>query len=139
MSELKTKVNNGSVKNFLSSVSPEQRREDCYEILQMMEKITGEKGKMWGKSIVGFGSYHYTYASGREGDWFVCGFSPRKANISIYLSCCDISKMNDVLSKLGKHKIGKSCLYINKLEDIDTKVLEKMIKESLKDNKMKHD
>jgi hypothetical protein len=140
MAELKTKVNSASVEKFLDSVTPQEQRQDCYQLLEMMQKLTGEPPKMWGKSIVGFGSYHYRYASGREGDWFVCGFSPRKANISIYLPCCDISQMSDDLDKLGKHSTGKSCLYIKKLEDVNTKVLKRMIKRAIEGgNKHNHD
>lgn len=132
MSELKTKPNKQSVKNFLETVTDEQKRKDCYTILDLMNKITQSEPIMWGTSIVGFGNYHYTYASGREGDWFVCGFSPRKANISIYFSLCDISTMSSLLEKLGKHSIGKSCLYIKSLSDIDINILEKMMKQSLR-------
>ena len=102
----------------------------------MMRKITGEQPKMWGSSIIGFGDLHYKYASGREGDWFKCGFSPRKANISMYLMQCDISRAQDLLDQLGKHKTGKGCLYINKLADINKEILKIIIKESYENPKL---
>jgi len=127
MAELKTKLNDGSVEDFINSVENEQKREDSFKLLKMMEEITGEPGKMWGTAIVGFGSYHYVYASGREGDWMLTGFSPRKSSISLYLMA-GFDELEDELSSLGKHKVGKGCLYINKLSDIDEKVLRGMIK-----------
>ncbi|RLD23171.1 MAG: DUF1801 domain-containing protein [Bacteroidetes bacterium] len=131
MAELKTKLNDGSVEDFINSVENEQKREDSFKLLKMMEEITGEPGKMWGTAIVGFGSYHYVYASGREGDWMLTGFSPRKSSISLYLMA-GFDELEDELSSLGKHKVGKGCLYINKLSDIDEKVLRGMIKKSNK-------
>lgn len=98
----------------------------------MMKEISGEEPKMWGPSIIGFGEIHYKYASGREGDWMRIGFSPRKANISFYISGCDVSMHEQLLSKLGKHKTGKGCLYINKLADVDKDVLKEMIAEGYK-------
>lgn len=130
MSDLKTRMNDSSVECFLSSVENEKRREDSFKILEIMKKVTGEEPKMWGDSIVGFGSYHYKYASGREGDWFITGFSPRKQNLTVYIMS-GFTRYDDLLSQLGKHKTGKSCLYINKLEDIKTEVLEKLITESV--------
>ena len=131
MSELKTKVNNASVEKFLNTVADEQARKDCYEILKIMKQVTKEEPKMWGASIVGFGSYHYKGASGREGDWMLTGFSPRKQNLTLYLMHgFDVHK--DLLKKLGKHKTSMGCLYIKKLEDVDKKVLKELVAESVK-------
>ncbi len=131
MAEAKTKLNDGSVEKFLNSVEDEQKRGDSFHLLKMMEEITGEPAKMWGDAIVGFGSYHYVYASGREGDWMLCGFSPRKASISLYLMA-GFDEFGDELSVLGKHKSSKGCLYVKRLSDIDEKVLRRMIKKSNK-------
>lgn len=130
MAELKTKKNQASVEAFINLVEHEGKRKDALEILEMMMDITKEKPKMWGTSIIGFGDVRYKYASGREGDWFKVGFSPRKANVSLYLMGCDISKADSILSRLGKYKTGKGCLYINKLADIDKNVLKELIKEA---------
>jgi len=129
MAELKTKKNDESVDDYINAVESEQKRNDAFEILEMMKQITKEKSKMWGSSIIGFGDVRYKYASGREGDWFKVGFSPRKANISLYLMGCDISKADSILGRLGKYKTGKGCLYINKLADIDKEVLKELVKE----------
>ena len=132
--ELKTKVNNASVEGFLNSVKDEQTREDCFEILKMMKQVTKEEPKMWGSSIVGFGSYHYKGASGREGDWMLTGFSPRKQNLTLYLMHgFDVQK--DLLKKLGKHKTSMGCLYIKKLDDVDKKVLKELVAGSVKRTK----
>jgi len=136
MAELKTKVNNASVGKFLKSVKDEQVREDCYKILDIMQKATKAEPKMWGTSIIGFGSYHYKYASGREGDWMLTGFSPRKQNLTLYIMP-GFDEYEDLLKKLGKHTTGKSCLYIKKLADVDTKVLKELVAKSVK--KMKKD
>jgi len=129
--ELKTIVNDASVEGFLNSVTDEQKRKDCFEILRLMEQVTKEAPKMWGSSIVGFGSYHYKGASGREGDWMLTGFSPRKANLTLYiLGGFDLSQ--DLLKKLGKHKTSKGCLYINKLDDVDKEVLKELVEKSVK-------
>lgn len=130
MAEVKTKLNDASVDEFIDKVEDEAKREDCRTIARMMEKVTGEKPKMWGTSIVGFGSYHYKYASGREGDWPKTGFSPRKQNLTLYIMD-GFDKYDDLLSKLGKHKTGKSCLYVKRLGDIDIKALEKLIRASV--------
>ena len=135
MSDLKTKQNEGSVEDFLNSIEDERKRNDAFVLLEMMKTITGEAPKMWGPSIVGFGSYHYKYDSGREGDWFRTGFSPRKQNLSLYIMD-GVEKYQDLLARLGKHKIGKSCLYVNKLADIDLEVLREMIRQSMKEKKM---
>lgn len=129
--ELKTKVNNASVEGFLNSVKDEQTREDCFEILKMMKQVTKEEPKMWGSSIVGFGSYHYKGASGREGDWMLTGFSPRKQNLSLYLMH-GFDEQKDLLIKLGKHKTSMGCLYIKKLDDVDKKVLKELVAGSVK-------
>ncbi len=129
--ELKTKVNDASVEGFLNSVEDEQTRKDCFEILKMMKQVTKEAPKMWGASIVGFGSYHYKGASGREGDWMLTGFSPRKQNLTLYLmGGFDLHK--DLLKKLGKYKTSVGCLYIKKLDDVDKKVLKKLVTGSVK-------
>ena len=130
MAELKTKKNQASVEAFINLVEHEGKRNDAFEILKMMSTITNEEPKMWGTSIIGFGDVRYKYASGREGDWFKVGFSPRKANVSLYLMGCDISKADSIVSRLGKYKTGKGCLYINKLADIDKNVLKELIKEA---------
>ena len=129
--ELKTKVNEASVEEFLNAVTDEQTRTDCYEILKMMKQVTKEEPKMWGASIVGFGSYHYKGASGREGDWFLTGFSPRKQNLTLYLMH-GFDAHADLLKKLGKHKTSMGCLYIKKLDDVDKKVLKELVTESVK-------
>ena len=131
MAELKTKVNTASVEKFLDAVPDEQARKDCYEILKIMKQVTKEEPKMWGASIVGFGSYHYKGASGREGDWMLTGFSPRKQNLTLYLMHgFDVHK--DLLKKLGKHKTSMGCLYIKKLADVDKKVLKELVAASVK-------
>lgn len=137
MAELKTKQNDGNVNAFLDAVEPEQRREDCKQVAEMMRKATRSKAKMWGDSIVGYGSYHYKNASGREGDWFLCGFSPRKANLTLYIMP-GFANYGELMKKLGKYKTGKSCLYIKKLEDVDEKVLNQLVKESVKWMKEKY-
>lgn len=125
--EIKTKPTSVSVGSFIDSIPDEKKRKDSQVILEMMEKATSEKPKMWGSSMIGFGDVRYkSPATGREVDWFKMGFSPRKANLSLHLSV-DIKRHAETLSKLGKHKTGVGCLYINKLEDVDVKVLEKII------------
>jgi len=129
--ELKTKVNDASVMDFLKSVEDEQKRDDSLEIARIMEQITKEKPKMWGPSIVGYGSYHYKGASGREGDWMLIGFSPRKQNITLYIMP-GFERYPGLMKKLGKHSTGKSCLYIKRLSDVDVDVLKELMTESLK-------
>lgn len=130
--EIKTKPTSASVEDFLNTVKDEQKRKDSFAILEMMKKATGEDPKMWGSSVIGFGNKRYkSPATGREVDWLVIGFSPRKANLSLYLSM-NIKEHEATLKKLGKHKTGVGCLYINKLEDIDVKVLKEIINASLK-------
>lgn len=126
LAELKTKQTSASVTDFINSIPDEQKRKDSHTILKMMEKATKEKPKMWGSSIIGFGNLRYKSPNtDREVDWFRIGFSPRKANLSIYLM--NLQPHADSLKKLGKHKTGAGCLYINKLEEVDIKVLEKII------------
>lgn len=130
MSDLKTKENDGDVRAFLETVENERRKQDSFVVLDIMEEITGKTPKMWGGSIIGFGNYHYTYDSGREGDWFVTGFSPRKQNLSLYIMG-GFDEYEELLGKLGKHKTGKSCLYVNKLADVDMDVLKTLIASSV--------
>ncbi|MGE0589711.1 MAG: DUF1801 domain-containing protein [Cyclobacteriaceae bacterium] len=137
MAELKTKKNTASVEGFLGKVRDKQRKEDCLKVLELMKKATGEKPVMWGTSIVGFGSYHYVYASGKEGDWPLTGFSPRAQNLTLYIMP-GFDKYDDLMSKLGKYKTGKSCLYLKKLDDVDQYVLQKLIGESVKYMKTKY-
>jgi hypothetical protein len=131
MAELKTKQTNASVEKFLNQVPDEGRREDCFKIAKIMENITGEEPKMWGPSIVGFGSYHYKYASGREGDWPITAFSPRKKDLTIYIMP-GLADYKDLTAKLGKYSNGKSCLYIKRLSDVHEPTLKKLIRESIK-------
>lgn len=134
MSELKTKPTNASVSKFLNSIEDQQKKADSKKVSQWMEEITGDKPKMWGPSIVGFGSYHYKYASGREGDWFLAGFSPRKQSLTLYIMG-GFKKLDQLMQKLGKFKTGKGCLYVNKLADVDDQVLKKLISKSVAQNK----
>ena len=129
--EVKTKVNDASVTNFLESVADEQKRKDCFEILKMMKQITKEEPKMWGASIVGFGSYHYKGKSGREGDWMLTGFSPRKQNLTLYIQG-GFDNYAPLMEKLGKYKIGGGCLYLNKLQDVHMPTLKKLVEQSVK-------
>lgn len=127
--ELKTKVNDADVIAFLDSIEDETKKLDSFELLDLFTKLSGEEPKMWGTSIIGFGSYHYKYASGQEGDWFKIGFSPRKAKFSIYVMS-GFDDLDVYLKDLGKHKIGKGCLYVNKLKDINMDMLEKLVLQS---------
>ena len=132
MAELKTKQTDASVKDFLNQIPDKQRRDDCFAVAKMMEEATGAKPKMWGTSIVGFGSYRYKYASGREGDWMMIGFSPRKNDLTIYL-ITGFQKHPELMEQLGKHKASKgSCLYIKRLDDVHVPTLKKLIKASVK-------
>lgn len=130
MAELKTKRNKGDVEAFLNSVPDEKKRHDSFAVLELMKQVTGAEPEMWGDSIVGFGSYHYKYKSGRENDWFLTGFSPRKQNLTLYIMS-GFDEYDNLLSKLGKHSTGKSCLYIKKLEDVNTDVLKDLVKQSV--------
>lgn len=129
MAEIKTQVTRASVDKFLQQIRDERQREDCYAILKMMKKATKADAKLWGTSIIGFGDYHYLYKSGREGDWFLTGFSPRAQNLTLYMMG---GFDGELLKKLGKYKTGKGCLYIKKLEDIDQKVLSELISKSIR-------
>ena len=130
MAELKTKKTESSVDAFLKQIPEEQKRKDAYSILQLMENVTRVKGKMWGTSIIGFGDRHLKYESGRELDWFVLGFSPRKQNFALYIPGT-VEKQQSLLKKLGKYKTGKGCLYINKLEEVDMAVLKEIVNKGL--------
>jgi hypothetical protein len=132
LAKIKTQETSSSVEDFLNKVPEEQKRKDSFVLLKLMEKATKEKPKMWGSSMIGFGNVRYkSPATGREVDWFKIGFSPRKANLSLHL-IFDMKAHADELKKLGKHKTGVGCLYINKLEDVDMKVLEVLINGSAK-------
>ncbi|NPD44023.1 MULTISPECIES: DUF1801 domain-containing protein [unclassified Lentimicrobium] len=127
--ELKTKLNDKDVIAFLEKIEDEKKRSDSFELLDLFTKITMAEPKMWGENIIGFGSYHYKYESGQEGQWFKIGFSPRKAKFSLYVMS-GFDYLKPYLDQLGKHKIGKSCLYVNKLADIDKNILENLVLES---------
>jgi hypothetical protein len=129
MAEMKTKQNDQSVEAFLNSVDNDRRRADSLTLLAMMKEVTGLEPKLWGSSIVGFGSYHYRYESGREGDMPLVGFSPRKQNLTLYIMP-GFDHYDELLGQLGKHKIGKACLYINKLSDVDAETLRELISQS---------
>ena len=130
MAELKTKQHEQNVEDFLGEITDEKKRRDCFTILELMKKATEQEPKMWGANIIGFGNYKYKYESGREGEWFLTGFSPRKSNLTLYIMS-GFTRYDELLAKLGKHKTGKSCLHINKLEDVNLQVLEEMIENSV--------
>ena len=129
MAENKTQKTGASVDEFLASVENRTRREDGFRLLQMMQEVTGLEPEMWGPSMVGFGDYHYRYESGREGDIFLTGFSPRKQSLSLYIMA-GFDAYEGLLSRLGKHRMGASCLYINKLADVDMDVLRELVLQS---------
>ena len=131
MAELKTKKTKKSVAAFLKGVEGDQKRADAQALLKLMKRVTKMAPTMWGDSIVGFGSYHYVYDSGREGDWFITGFSPRKRKLTLYLMS-GFPQHARLMKKLGKYTTGMSCLYLNSLDDIDLGVLEELVKESVK-------
>jgi hypothetical protein len=131
MAKLKTTRTNASVQAFLNAVADDTRRRDCQTVLKIMKRATKTEPKMWGTSIVGFGTHHYKYASGREGDWFLSGFSPRKTDLTLYLMT-GVKPLGALMGKLGKHKTGVGCLYIKRLADVDLAVLEELIQESVK-------
>ncbi len=131
MAELKTKATNASVADFLAKVKDEQRRDDCLTVAKMMQQVTKAEPQMWGTSIVGFGEYRYVYESGRELDWFLVGFSPRKAALTLYLMP-GYNGFSDTLKTLGKHSTGKGCVYIKSLADVDQRSLKTLIQESVK-------
>jgi hypothetical protein len=130
MAELKTQPTDQQVKEFLNSVEDEKKREDSFEVMELMKEVTGEEPVMWGSSIIGYGSYHYKYESGREADWMLAGFSPRKQNLTLYIMA-GFDEYDGLIEKLGKYKIGKSCLYVKKLEDIDLDVLRELVSRSV--------
>ncbi|MGX9221307.1 DUF1801 domain-containing protein [Massilia varians] len=129
MAENKTRANGASVRAYLDAIPDAARRQDCEAIVAMMSRVTGAPPVMWGGSIVGFDSYHYKYASGREGDAPLAGFSSRKGDISIYLSC-EVPPTDALRERLGRHKMGKACLYVRRLEDVDQQVLEQLVAEA---------
>jgi hypothetical protein len=129
MAENKTRPTDHDVVDFLNSVDHKTRRQDGFTLLEIMKDVTGEEPVMWGSSIIGFGSYHYQYESGREGDMPLVGFSPRKQSMTLYIMP-GFDDYEDMLDDLGKHRTGKSCLYVNKLADVDEKVLRRLIKRS---------
>jgi hypothetical protein len=126
VTENKTRATEASVKGYLSAIQDKARRRDCEVLAKLMSEVTKQPPKMWGTSIVGFGSYHYRYESGREGDSCLTGFSSRKGDITVYLTASVLGQ-EELLSRLGKHKVGKGCLYLRQLSDVDLKVLEKLI------------
>jgi hypothetical protein len=134
---LKTQENNASVEEFLNSVENADRRADAFRVLEMYKRATGEEPKMWGPAIVGFGHCHLKYESGREFDWMLAGFSPRKANMTLYV-ICDSPKQPALLAKLGPHTSSVSCLYIKRLSDVDEKILERIIKDSYQHDKARN-
>ena len=137
MAEPKTKPTAVSVAAFLKTVEPVERRKQCQTLVSLLKKVTGEAPRMWGPSIVGFGTYHYVYASGREGDWPLAGFSPRKQNLTVYLME-GLDSNPDLMAKLGKFTTGKSCLYVKKLEDVDLTVLEQLAGRSVAATKKRY-
>ncbi len=130
MAENKTQVTNADVLEFINNVPDERKRQDSLAVLELMREVTGEEAKMWGSSIVGFGSYHYKYASGREGDAPLTGFSPRKQALTLYITA-GFGQYDDLMAKLGKHTTGSSCLYVKRLSDIDQGVLRELVAKSV--------
>lgn len=130
MSKAKTRPSDDDVEAFLEGIADEKRRRDCQNLVKLMRKVTRCPPVLWGGSIVGFGSYHYKYASGHEGDAPLVGFSPRKQALTLYLGC-DVQRSQDLLARLGKHKTGKGCLYVKSLEDVDHSVLEQLIRDAV--------
>lgn len=131
MAEIKTQPTKVSVTDFINSIDDREKRSDARKVAAMMRRATGKRARMWGTSIVGFGTYHYKYASGREGDFFLTGFSFRKQALTVYIMA-GFSRFDRLMKKLGKHKKGKSCLYVKRLADVDQGVLEQLINESVK-------
>lgn len=138
MAELKTRPTHASVTEFLAAIDDPQQRKDAKKVAAMMRRATGKRAKMWGASIVGYGSYHYTYASGREGDFMITGFSPRKQALTVYIMP-GFSGFSRLTEKLGKYKTGKSCLYIKRLADVDEKTLEKLIVDSVREMRKRYE
>jgi Domain of unknown function (DU1801) len=127
MAEPKTKKSRASVAAFLAAVPDPERRKDARAVAALLRRVTGERAALWGTNIVGFGTYHYRYASGREGDWPVAAFAPRADRISVYVTC-DLSRHRELLARLGKHSKGKGCLHIRRLSDVDPDVLEELVR-----------
>lgn len=130
MTELKTQQSDASVNSFLESIEHEKRKADTVTVCDLIARLTGWNARMWGKSIIGFGAYEYHYESGRSGRWMMVGVSPRKTSLTIYIMP-GFSGFDDLMGKLGKYKTGKSCLYVNKLEDVDESVLEELVVKSI--------
>jgi len=137
MADAKTRPNAASVEAYIAAIESEERRADCRELLRLMSKVTKEPATMWGTSIVGFDSYHYTYASGHSGDSCMTGFSSRKGDISVYLTA-GFPGQEDLLAKLGRHKMGKACLSIRRLGDVDMKILEKLVAGSVAETRRRY-
>ena len=137
MAENKTKPTSASVDDYIASIADEARRADSRYLVEMMSRVTGEPPRMWGASIVGFGTYHYRYDSGREGDFFLTGFSSRKADLSLYVMA-GFASFPALMAKLGRHRTGKSCLYVRRLADVDLEVLEELVRRSVKETRERH-
>jgi hypothetical protein len=137
MAELKTKQTGESVDEFLNGIADPQRRQECVAVLELMKQATGCEPAMWGAGMIGFDRYHYRYDSGREGDWFVTGLSPRKAALTVYVMA-GFDRYDSIMARLGKYKTGKSCLYIKRLDDIDLDALRELIDESVRHVKRSH-
>lgn len=138
MAELKTKPTDQSVESFLNGVEDEKKRRDSFTILKLMKDVTRADPKMWGPSIVGFGNYRYKYESGREADWFLTGFSPRKQNLTLYIMS-GFRRFEELMAKLGKYKTGKGCLYIKRLEDVNMATLRELVAQSVEYLREKYD
>lgn len=131
MAELKTQPSEQDIDTFLAAVEDEKRREDCRTVVALMAEVTGEAPRLWGGSMIGFGSYHYVYDSGREGDWFLTGVSPRKQSLTLYI-LPGHERYPDLMERLGRCRTGKSCIYVKSLEDIDTEVLRELVERSVR-------
>jgi len=138
MAELKTKPSKRSVREFLQTIDDLQRRQDCGVVAALMRRATGKRAALWGENIVGFGRYHYQHANGQQASWFVTGFSPRKRDLAIYIMP-GFSKYGALMKRLGKHRTGKSCLYVKRLSDIDTTILAELIERSVRDMSRMYD
>ncbi len=131
MSEMKTRPHEGDVESFLATVADDRRRRECRAVMALMREVTGEEPRMWGPSMIGFGSYHYRYESGREGDWFLTGVSPRKGALTVYIMA-GFERYEALTARLGPHSTGRSCLYIKRLDDIDQDVLRELVDRSVR-------
>lgn len=137
MAELKTRPTDADVEAFVEGIAEEGRRQECRALLRLMSEVTGERPQMWGSSMVGFGRYHYRYASGREGEWFLTGFAPRKQALTLYIMA-GFRGYEHLLARLGKHKTGKGCLYVKRLADVDEGVLRELVAASVRKMKETH-